>query len=150
MTKTAFKIIFLIIGLGFIVAICWLLLSNGIGQPFSQEKNESPQEENIKNEAVLVINKGEGDLETFTIELKNSTTTAFNLLENKAEELNFVLKTKMYDFGIFIEAIGDKENGQDEKYWMYYVNDEMPMAAADKEEIGPGDKVEFKFEKPSF
>ena len=150
MTKTTFKIIFLIIGLGFIITICCLLLSNGISQPFFQEKFESPREENIKNEVILVVNKGEGDSETFTVELKNSTTTAFNLLENKAEELNFVLKTKMYDFGIFIEAIGDKENGQDGKYWMYYVNDEMPMVAADKEEIGPDDKVEFKFEKPSF
>jgi len=150
MTKNTFKIIFLIIGLGLIITICWLLFSDRIGRPFSQEKNEPPQEENIKNEAVLVINKGEGDSETFTVELKNSTTTAFNLLENKAEELNFVLKTKMYDFGIFIEAIGDKENGRDGKYWMYYVNNEMPMVAADKEEIKSGDKVEFKFEKPSF
>ena len=150
MTKNTFKIIFLIIGLGLIITICWLLFSDRISQPFSQEKIESLQEENIKNEAVLVINKGEEDSETFTVELKNSTTTAFNLLENKAEELNFVLKTKMYDFGIFIEAIEDKENGQDGKYWMYYVNDEMPMMAADKKEIKPGDKVEFKFEKPSF
>jgi len=58
-----------------------------------------------------------------------------------------VLKTKTYDFGIFIEAIGDKENGEDGKYWMYYVNEEMPMMAVDKKEIGPGDKIEFKFEK---
>ncbi len=76
--------------------------------------------------------------------------TAFDLLKNKTEELNIPLKIKTYDFGILIEAIGNKKNGQDGKYWMYYVNNEMPMVSVDKKEIKPGDKVEFRFEKSPF
>jgi len=74
--------------------------------------------------------------------------TAFDLLKKGTEELNLTLKNKTYDIGIFIEAIGDKENGQDGKYWMYYVNAEMPIIAADKKELNARDKTEFKFEKP--
>ena len=45
---------------------------------------------------------------------------------------------------------GIEENGENGKYWLYYVNGEMPMVSADKKELRPGDKVEFKFEKSPF
>jgi len=75
---------------------------------------------------------------------------AFDLLKEGAEKLDLSLKTKTYDMGILMEAIGSKENGEDGKYWMYYVNEEMPLVAVDKKEIKPGDKIEFKFEKSPF
>ena len=76
--------------------------------------------------------------------------TAFDLLEQGTNKLGLSLKTKKYDIGIFIEAIGDKENGQEEKYWLYYHNDQMADIAADKLEIKAGDKIEFKFESSPF
>lgn len=76
--------------------------------------------------------------------------TAFDLLKERAGESGLALKTKTYDIGILIEAIGEKKNGDGGFYWMYYVNGELPMVAADKYELKPGDKVEFKFEKSTF
>ena len=78
------------------------------------------------------------------------TTTAFALLEQKAGMAGWIIRSTTYDMGVFIEAIGDKENGQDNSYWLYYVNGEMPMEAADKYEVAPGDKVEFRFEPSPF
>ena len=52
--------------------------------------------------------------------------------------------------GILIEAIGEKENGKDGKYWLYYVNGEMPQVAADKQILKANEVVEFKFEKSPF
>lgn len=138
------------IGIGIIIIIGgWIIFSDRFGQPISQEEIGISQE-NIKKEIVLlVIDDSEGTPKTFEAEF-NEGMTAFDLLKIKAEELNIVLKTKTYDIGTLVETIRDKENGQDGKYWMYYVNGEMPMVAADKKEIKPGDKIEFKFEKSPF
>ena len=109
--------------------------------------NES--EQGVEGKVFLTIDRGQGDLQKLEFVFEEEIT-AFSLLEKASKEQNFTLKTKSYDTGIFIEAIGDTENGQDGKYWMYYVNDEMPMVASDKKELKNGDKVEFKFEKSSF
>jgi len=142
--------IFIGIGIGIIIIVSsWIIFSEKIEKPISEEEIGIPQE-NIKKETVsLVIDDGSGAPKIFETEF-NKEITAFDLLKNKAGELNLVLKTKTYDIGIFIEAIGDKENGQDGKYWLYYVNGEMPMVSADKRELKAGDKVEFRFEKSPF
>lgn len=147
MTNYSKKIIILI-GVAIIITAIWLVFSEKINQSIFPEEIQTPPEE-IREEVVLVIDYGEGSPQTFEVEFKEGLT-AFDLLKNKAEELEILLKTKTYDMGIFIEAIGNKENGQDGKYWMYYVNDELPMVAADQQAIKAGDKVEFKFEKSPF
>jgi hypothetical protein len=104
---------------------------------------------NIRQEVILVIDEGEGTIKTFETEFKEGMT-AFDLLKEKTGEIDLTLKFKTYDVGVFIEAIGDKENGEDGKYWLYYVNGEMSQVASDKQLLVPGDKVEFKFEKSPF
>jgi len=142
------KNIYIIIGAGIIVIIgSWLILSDGFWQ--NSIKRTNVVQEIVGKEVVLVIDNGEGNPNTFIAEFKEGMT-AFGLLKNEAERLSLNLKTKTYDIGTMIETIGDKENGQDGKYWLYYVNEKMPMVAADKMIIKPGDKVEFKFEKSSF
>lgn len=140
--------IFLGIGIGIIIIIGgWMIFSQE--EIIPEEKEVFQEQEKIKKEVVLVIDDGEKEPKTFETEF-NQGMTAFGLLKEKVEELGLILRTKTYDIGVLIEAIGDKENGQDGKYWMYYVNGEMPMVAADKKEVKPGDKIEFKFEKSPF
>ncbi|MBU4023495.1 DUF4430 domain-containing protein [Patescibacteria group bacterium] len=139
------------IGIGIILIFIssLIMFSDKTEQPISQEEIGVSQE-NVKKEIVLlVIDDSEGTPRTFEVEF-NEEATAFDLLRDKAEELDIFLKIKNYDFGILIEAIGDKENGQDGKYWLYYVNGEMPMISADQQAIESGDKIEFKFEKSAF
>ena len=140
----------IIIGIGF-----FLILAGGVIFSFQSKINlgkkseTSVTKEGPIKEVTLIVDFGEGKIERFNREIEEGMT-AFDLLKEGTSESKLVLKTKSYDIGIFIEAIGDKENGQEKKYWMYYVNGEMPMVAADKKEIKPKDKVEFKFEKSSF
>ena len=115
----------------------------------SPRKETEVSQPEIKEEVSLIIDDGEKTLLISKSEFKEGTT-AFDLLKEKTEESGLTLKTKTYDMGVLIEVIGDKENGEDGKYWMYYVNGEMPMVAADKKKINPGDKIEFKFEKSPF
>ena len=139
----------IIIGLGiFLILVGSLIFLNKIVPSGSQEKTEIFQAE-VKEEVNLVIDYGEEGVDSFQSDFKEGMTV-FDLLKEEAEKLALALKIKNYDIGIFIEAIGDKKNGQGGKYWLYYVNGEMPMVSADKMAIKPGDKVEFKFEKSPF
>ena len=140
--------IFIGIGIGLIIIAIWAILPSKIGQLPSKEEAIISQEK-PENKVMLVIDGGEELSEAIEAEFKEGMT-AFNLLGNEAEKLNLTLKSKTYDIGVFIEAIGNKENGEDGKYWLYYVNGEMPQVAADKQVLIPGDKVEFKFEKSPF
>jgi len=145
------KNIFIKIGIGIIIVIGgWIIFSNAVERfTIQKEAGGLSVQEKIGKETVLIIDNGEGEPQSFKVEEKEGIT-AFDLLKNKAEELNLVLKTKTYDIGIMIEAIGEKENGQDGKYWLYYVNGEMAPVSADKKEIKPGDEIKFKFEKSPF
>jgi len=139
----------ILIGIGMVIIISiWVVFLNKVNQPIYQEEVKVSQE-NIKQEVVLVVDDGEGSPRTFEAKFE-AGMTAFDLLKEKTEESSIVLKTKSYNIGLMIEAIGDKKNGESRKYWLYYVNGEMPQVAADKKEIKVGDKVEFKFEKSPF
>jgi len=140
--------IFIGIGIGIIIISGWIIFSNKIGQPISQEEIGITQGD-IEKKISLVIDDGKGSSKTFETEFRVGMT-AFDLLKNKTEESGMILKTKTYDTGVMIEAIGNIDNGEGGKYWLYYVNGEMPMTSVDKKEISPGDKVEFKFEKSPF
>lgn len=128
------KIIGIVILLALVVTAGVLLLSS----------NGSLEEKG----AALVSNANQDTqdrVEVFEFEA-NQTTTAFALLEQSGLDFTF----KEYDMGVFIESINGLKNGADNKYWLYYVNGEMPMVAADKQPVVAGDKIEFKFEKSSF
>mgnify|MGYP001570001500 FL=1 len=132
-----------------IVASAWLLMYNNLQQVKVEIKNNNSLPLPVGKEVVLAIESGNESQKTITSEFKEGMT-AFDLLQTGVEKLSLELKTKNYDMGIFIEAIGDKENGQEGKYWLYYVNGEMPIVSADKMILKSGDKVEFKFEKSPF
>lgn len=97
----------------------------------------------------LVIDYGGENVKTFTMEYKKGMT-AYDVLDVTAQKEKITIKTKKYDAGIFIEAIGDKKGGTDNRYWLYYVNEKSPSVASDKKIIQAEDTVKFKFEKSPF
>ncbi len=101
------------------------------------------------NNATLVLDFGDTTSKKFAIDF-SSKTTAFDLLSEGTLKNGISLTTKVSDMGTFVEAIGNKQGGQDGKYWMYYINGQLPSVGADKYELKTGDRVEWKFEKPSF
>lgn len=141
------KSIFILVGVVIIISSGLVIFFNNSNQPVLKETEILKPE--IKGEVSLAINDGEKEPQSFKVEFFKGMT-AFDLLKEKAKQLGFNLKTKNYDIGVMIIAIGNKENGQGGKYWLYYVNKEMPQIAADKKELKEGDKVEFKFAKSPF
>ncbi len=142
------NILILIGGLAILIGMgCLIYLDKIIPSGFQEEIGISQQ--GIKLDVSLIIDYGDGNTDSLQSNFREGMT-AFDLLKEKTEESGLTLKTETYDIGILIEAIEDKESGQDGKYWLYYVNGEMPIVSADKKELKPGDKVEFKFEKSPF
>lgn len=140
------KIVFIIIGL-IIIAGGYFVFSD-MPADFLQ-KDKAPVSSDVGEKITLSIDSGDGNIKTVQADLSENSTV-YDLLKNGAQELGLPLNAENFDTGVMIKTIGDKENGQDGKYWLYYVNGEMPMVSADKEELKSGDKVEFKFEKSPF
>jgi hypothetical protein len=148
--KNNYKKIIILIGILLTITVVFVFSLKNFS--FQKEKEILPEQkqEIIQEKVSLVINYGDEELnKNIQVDFKEGMT-AFGLLKDEAEKLKLSLKTKNYDVGIFIESIGDTENGKEGKYWMYYVNGEMPMVSSDKKELKNGDKVEFKFEKSEF
>lgn len=123
----------------------YFLFPNQIQQLVSQTQKT----EGVSQSVNLVIDFGDG---TETMDLGFvSGMTAFDALNAGVKEADLTLETKTYEgMGIFVEQIGTKKNGDNNKYWLYYINSEMPMVSADNLELSAGDKIEFKFEASSF
>ncbi len=144
-----------IVGLLFIFAIIltvgWFLFDSelGAGEPMDSADNFEETDDVILGTALLVINDGLASPLSFELALK-SETTAFDLLKTAVEKGGVELLYSESEFGVFVEKIGERKNKDENKYWMYFVNGEMPMIAVDKHIVSPEDIVEFKFEKSNF
>ncbi|MCX6792097.1 MAG: DUF4430 domain-containing protein [Candidatus Gottesmanbacteria bacterium] len=77
-----------------------------------------------------------------------SAQNAFQALSEAAKKQNLELKTKQYDFGVFVEQIGTFANTK-EKAWIYFVNGKSGTVAADKQSLNAGDTVEWKYMTPT-
>jgi hypothetical protein len=112
----------------------------------NEENNLEEEGDKISKEVSLVLNFGdEEDSQMYFVEIKDDWT-AFDVLEKTLEEKDIEFIFEEYEQGVFIESIGERENGEDNKYWLYYVNNEMPQVSCDKKIITPGDKIEFRFQ----
>jgi hypothetical protein len=75
--------------------------------------------------------------------------TVFDALQTVTTEKHIPLKTKKYDFGIFVEEIGDKPTLKDHA-WLYFVNGISGDIAADKKTLHTGDSIEWRYMKPTY
>jgi len=78
-----------------------------------------------------------------------SVQNAFQALTQEAAKQQLKVKTKQYDFGVFVEQIGTLANTK-EKSWIYFVNGKSATVAADKQAVAPGDIVEWKYMTPIY
>ncbi|MDP3985960.1 MAG: DUF4430 domain-containing protein [Candidatus Veblenbacteria bacterium] len=121
-----------------------------IGFSFGQNKNEPLYQAPVPEQAqavALVINNGE-----FVTGYPNLTlpepATVLALLEQASQREDFPLEVdKSSSLGAFVKQIGDKANGQDQRYWQYWVDGEQPQVAADRYALQGGETVLWTFSK---
>jgi len=81
---------------------------------------------------------------------KNSSTV-FDALTEYGKANNIEIKSSIDNrYGVFVESIGGIKNGDEGKYWQYYINNTLGDVAADKKAIGKNDVVEWRFENVPF
>jgi hypothetical protein len=56
------------------------------------------------------------------------------------------ITVKEYDFGTLVESINDLNNGQDEMYWIYYLNDQQATVGASEYQLQNNDHIEWRFQ----
>lgn len=100
---------------------------------------------NSREKALYIINKGEGNVVSYQITVSGNQTV-LSLLEKLAKRENFKIDSKIYKgLGVLVTAIDGVRNGENNKYWQYWLNGELPMISVDEKEVKGGDRVEWKF-----
>ena len=97
--------------------------------------------------ASLTIDFGDRT-EQFKRVVLTTDPTAFGILKTVTEREHIPL---VFDppasMGVFVRQIGKKKNGDDGRYWQYWVNEIFPLVASDRSALEEGDRVEWKFHK---
>ena len=115
-----------------------------------QRKSQQNLQEIVEKRVLYIIKKGKDEVLQYQI-APVSDSTVFSLLEELSKQKNFEISYKIYpEIGVFVESIDGLVNGTDGKYWQYWVNNELPMVAADNLPVKEGDVVEWKFEASKF
>jgi hypothetical protein len=112
-------------------------------------RNLSPSKQTQKTNVQPLVDVSIKNGETTITEKNIHASTAFDTLVAITSKQHLTLKTKQYDFGIFVEQIGTETNTK-EKAWIYYVNGKSGTVAADKQAVTTGDNIEWKYIKPIF
>jgi hypothetical protein len=95
------------------------------------------------NEAILILDYGNGNVRKFKGPVDGKGTKAWNLLQQASAVSG--INVEIADHFI-PQNIDGFENGKDGKKWAFYINGERQTATPFEIEIGPGDKVVFRFE----
>jgi len=112
---------------------------------------DSPEDDASVGEiwAEVVIDMGDERVFSYNFTSEDATVYGFLLAACSEENANLTVSTSYYpSFGsILVESIGDRSNGDEGKYWQYWVNGEQVWEGADKARISDGDVITWRFEE---
>lgn len=138
------------VAFGILFGIAGFLIGAGICvNEYAPNVQKFNEQEN--GDVSLMIDTGD-DLLGFSDVLLQDTDTVYSVLERLARE-NDVLLIDVIDYadlGVFINSINNKQSGDNNKYWQYWVNNEYADAAADKYVLRNGDVILWKFTSSRF
>ncbi|MEF8879331.1 MAG: DUF4430 domain-containing protein [Candidatus Thermoplasmatota archaeon] len=114
------------------------------------ESIDSSNQNNTTSKTMAVnmtINYGNGTINRYTINTSNETV--YHILMETSKKYNFtVSSTYSEKYGSYqIQSIGGKKNGENSKYWIYYVNNTTGQISADKKIVDNKDEITWRFEK---
>lgn len=131
----------------FLAAIAVWLFGYAIGTSRERAVLSAVQRVLANRSVAVLVNDGE-QLRSVDITRLPAGATVLTALEQAAQEKQLTLDVdKSSSMGAFVKQIGDKANGQDGKFWQYYVNGTQPMIAADRLEVKGGEIILWTFSK---
>ncbi len=136
------KILLVLIPLICVISIGVVLANIGI------ITTESPKLNPHTVNATLVIDFGNDTVDTYNIKLENATV--FSVLEEASKLYSFTIVAQYYEQYQchYVTSINSVDEGQDNKYWQYYLNENYGTVGADFQTVQDGDLVEWVFQQP--
>ena len=132
--------------LGLLIAVFFIINANTVSEDHGNENDIIERSDEIKFSILLKIDNGSEEKKEYKLDDISKQTTVFDILENNVD----IEYNNNYSYGVFIESVDGIKNGDDGKYWQYYINDVLGDVAADKKVLENGDIVEWRFEEMSF
>jgi len=125
-----------------VILITSALVFSGCSLPWQRRvvALSTPQEEKVA-QVIMKVTTKEGKTYDYTIDLKEGLT-AFDLFKYAGVPV----EVKQYGFGVYVQSVGEIKEGSG-LFWIYYVNGQPAMQAADKYQVKKGDVIEWKLEK---
>lgn len=125
---------------GFLVGQSYQLPSAG---PAS---NQQSVNQAAKAKITYILKFGDNELTEFQNVEVTPDQTVLEILKKLTAANNLTLETKDFkDLGIMVDKIGGRANGQNKKYWQFFVNNQYAQTGADKTFLKNGDNVEWRF-----
>lgn len=139
-------------------ALIILMAGFFLGQSFQVDKTAismADSQEAVPEELApvsLMLDDGGADLKIYpqiSIEKESTVFSVLQNLSNREDDLKLDFDPPG-EWGVFIKQIGEKKNGEENKYWQYFVNNKQPMVAADRYKLKGGEAIMFKFMESKF
>jgi hypothetical protein len=98
--------------------------------------------------ATLIIDYGGDVVDTYTLKLSNATV--YSLLIQASNQYDFEVGSYYYDNyqSHYIYSISDVVEGNNNKFWQYYINGEYGIVGADLQVLKNDDTVLWKYQEP--
>jgi hypothetical protein len=96
----------------------------------------------------LSIDYGNDMIDSYTLKISNANV--YNVLIKASEEHDFSVKAKYYDQfqSHYIYSINSVEEGENNKFWQYYINGNYGSVGADLQPVKDNDFIEWKYQEP--
>lgn len=144
MNKKFINIAIFILSITAVFVIGYTVGQNRVG--FTAPVTLSTQKDKVN----LIINDGDLVKGYADINLP-SPPSVLEVLETVSQSANFSLVVDhSSSLGAFVKQIGDKVNGDNQRYWQYWVDGRQPMTAADKYVLQGGETVLWTFSKSQY
>lgn len=118
-------------------------MNSGVDLKDDVDDNQEKIDEQLNEEKENII--------SYLFDANDEESTVFSGLLNYGKEDDIeIVYNNNYSFGVFVESIDGIKNGDDGKYWQYYINNVLGDVAADKKILKEGDNVEWRFEEVPF
>ncbi|MFA6525227.1 MAG: DUF4430 domain-containing protein [Patescibacteria group bacterium] len=134
----------------FLFSLLLLTTLLGAGCVNNKDTNTAVQNSNEANIADVQINADlvitmDGQSTAYATTIPNYSSV-LDVLRKSAADNNLALDTQESSYGVYVNGLAGKTGGDNNKYWLYYVNGESATIGVADYIINEGDSIEFKFE----
>lgn len=144
--NSKFKVLFFI--------LLALLILSGCSSRQSSNRTIEQSESDVNTilNVVLQFDFGNDKIKEEFIVDATTGESLWPVMKRTLEINNINIKYQDYgsDLGVLIIQIGDKKNGQNRKYWQYFINDKYAQVGASSYILQADDVIEWKFTNDSF